>query len=121
MPGQVRYLEAEAAGVRGTSIGVGCYFDDAVHGLLGIQSQVLQGMHHFTTGDAMTDKRLQTLPAYAHLKFALGSETSAITPGQAIALPQPPQIKATAAYLRAHAGNSQSAESRPDSSRETGK
>ena len=30
--GQVLYLEAEAAGVRGT--GIGCYFDDAFHDLL---------------------------------------------------------------------------------------
>ncbi|HJW57687.1 MAG TPA: hypothetical protein VJ577_20685 [Burkholderiaceae bacterium] len=65
MLGQAIYLEAEAAGVRGT--GIGCYFDDAVHGLLGIQSQALQGMDHFAIGGAMTDKRLQTLPAYAYL------------------------------------------------------
>src|SRR5262249_28085307 len=32
--GQVLYLEAEAAGLRGTSIG--CYFDDAMHQLLGL-------------------------------------------------------------------------------------
>jgi len=31
--GQVLYLEAEAAGIRGT--GIGCYFDDSVHELLG--------------------------------------------------------------------------------------
>ena len=33
MIGQVLYLEAEAAGVRGT--GIGCFFDDGMHGLLG--------------------------------------------------------------------------------------
>ena len=64
--GQILYLEAEAAGVRGT--GIGCYFDDAVHDLLGIQNQSLQSMYHFTVGAALTDTRLQTLPAYAHLK-----------------------------------------------------
>jgi hypothetical protein len=32
--GQVLYLEAEAAGARGTSIG--CYFDDAARDLLGL-------------------------------------------------------------------------------------
>jgi hypothetical protein len=32
--GQVLYLEAEAAGLRGT--GIGCYFDDAMHELLGL-------------------------------------------------------------------------------------
>ena len=63
--GQVLYLEAEAAGVRGT--GIGCYFDDGVHEMLGIKNQTLQSMYHFTLGGAVTDTRLQTLPAYAHL------------------------------------------------------
>ena len=64
--GQALYLEAEATGVRGT--GIGCYFDDAVHDLLGIKDQSFQSMYHFTVGTALTDTRLQTLPAYAHLK-----------------------------------------------------
>ena len=34
MIGQVLYLEAEAAGVRGT--GIGCFFDDGMHSLLGL-------------------------------------------------------------------------------------
>ena len=65
MLGQVLYLEAEAGGVRGT--GIGCYFDDGVHDLLGIKSQALQSMYHFTVGAAITDTRLQTLAAYGHL------------------------------------------------------
>ena len=65
MLGQVLYLEAEAAGVRGT--GIGCYFDDAVHDLLGIKDTFIQSMYHFTVGTALEDTRLQTLPAYAHL------------------------------------------------------
>ena len=64
--GQVLYLEAEAAGVRGT--GIGCYFDDAVHEVLGIKGQGLQSLYHFTVGAALADTRLQTLPAYAHLE-----------------------------------------------------
>ena len=64
--GQVLYLETEAAGVRGT--GIGCYFDDAVHDLLGIKDHALQSMYHFTAGAALIDERLQTLPAYAHLQ-----------------------------------------------------
>jgi SagB-type dehydrogenase family enzyme len=60
--GQVFYLEAEAAGVRGT--GIGCYFDDAMHDLLGIQGDALQSMYHFTVGAALTDERLQTLSPY---------------------------------------------------------
>ena len=63
--GQALYLEAEAAGVRGT--GIGCYFDDAVHDLLGIKNQSFQSIYHFTAGTALNDTRLQTLPAYAHL------------------------------------------------------
>ncbi|MGH9857497.1 MAG: nitroreductase, partial [Acidobacteriota bacterium] len=34
--GQVLYLEAEAAGIRGT--GIGCYYDDPMHELLGIKT-----------------------------------------------------------------------------------
>jgi SagB-type dehydrogenase family enzyme len=63
--GQALYLEAEAAGMRGT--GIGCYFDDAVHDVLGIKDQKLQSMYHFTIGAALADERLQTLPGYAHL------------------------------------------------------
>jgi hypothetical protein len=66
MLGQVLYLEAEAAGVRGT--GIGCFFDDGVHELLGLQDQTLQSLYHFTVGGAITDTRLQTLPPYAHLE-----------------------------------------------------
>jgi len=65
MIGHTLYLEAEAAGVRGT--GIGCFFDDAVHETLGITSTVLQDLYHFTVGFPLTDTRLQTLPAYAHL------------------------------------------------------
>lgn len=66
MLGHVLYLEAEAAGVRGT--GIGCYFDDGVHELLGLKSRCLQSLYHFTVGGALTDERLQTLPPYAHLQ-----------------------------------------------------
>jgi nitroreductase len=64
--GQVLYLEAEAAGVRGT--GIGCFFDDGVHDILGIEGHDLQSLYHFTVGEPLTDNRLQTLPPYAHLK-----------------------------------------------------
>lgn len=66
MLGHVLYLEAEAAGMRGT--GIGCYFDDAVHEVLGIKARWLQSVYHFTVGGALTDERLQTLPPYAHLR-----------------------------------------------------
>lgn len=64
--GHVLYLEAEAAGVRGT--GIGCFFDDGVHDVLGIKGRWLQSLYHFTTGNALPDTRLQTLPPYAHLE-----------------------------------------------------
>ena len=66
MIGQVLYLEAEAAGVRGT--GIGCYFDDAVHELLGITDQRFQSLYHFTVGGPLVDERIATIPPYAHLK-----------------------------------------------------
>lgn len=66
MLGHALYLEAEAAGMRGT--GIGCYFDDAVHEVLGINGQEIQSLYHFTVGTALIDQRLQTLPAYAHLE-----------------------------------------------------
>ena len=60
--GQVLYLEAEAAGLRGT--GIGCYFDDALHDLLGIKTMQFQALYHFTVGRPLTDDRIMTLPAY---------------------------------------------------------
>jgi len=62
--GQVLYLEAEAAGVRGT--GIGCFFDDTLHQVLGLADRRFQDLYHFTTGGPVDDSRLQTHPAYAH-------------------------------------------------------
>jgi nitroreductase len=62
MIGQALYLAAEEAGVRGT--GIGCYFDDAVHGILGISDAKLQSLYHFTIGRPVEDTRLTTLRAY---------------------------------------------------------
>jgi hypothetical protein len=62
MIGQVLYLEAEAAGIRGT--GIGCFFDDGMHNLLGLRDRALQSLYHFTVGGPLEDKRLTTLPAY---------------------------------------------------------
>lgn len=60
--GQVLYLEAEAAGSRGT--GIGCYFDDPVHEVLGLEGPQLQNLYHFTVGMPVEDSRLTTLSAY---------------------------------------------------------
>lgn len=65
MIGQVLYLAAEAHGVRGT--GIGCYFDDEVHRLMGLDGNHYQSLYHFTVGRPLEDPRLQTLPPYHHL------------------------------------------------------
>jgi len=62
MIGQLLYLEAEAAGVRGT--GIGCYFDDLVHSALGLENRQFQCLYHFTVGGPADDPRLTTLPPY---------------------------------------------------------
>ncbi len=64
--GQVLYLEAEAAGVRGT--GIGCFFDDPVHEVVGIKDLSIQSLYHFTVGGPVDDQRLMTLPPYHHLQ-----------------------------------------------------
>lgn len=64
--GQVLYLEAEVHGVRAT--GIGCFFDDPVHEIVTMKGRTFQSLYHFTIGGAVEDQRLQTLPAYAHLK-----------------------------------------------------
>jgi hypothetical protein len=65
--GQVLYLEAEAAGIRGT--GIGCYFDDPMHELLGLSGDRFQSLYHFTAGGPLDDLRLRTWPPYAHLEL----------------------------------------------------
>ena len=64
--GHVLYLEAEVAGVRGT--GIGCYFDDAFHSLLGLEGSRFQSLYHFTIGGPIEDTRLMTLAGYSHLQ-----------------------------------------------------
>jgi SagB-type dehydrogenase family enzyme len=66
MIGQVLYLEAEAHGAKGT--GIGCFFDDAVHELLGLTDDRYQSLYHFTVGHPLEDPRLTTLPPYSHLR-----------------------------------------------------
>ncbi|MFA6063103.1 MAG: SagB/ThcOx family dehydrogenase [Gallionella sp.] len=62
MLGQVITLEAEAAGWRGT--GIGCFFDDADHELLGLKDDQFQVIYHYAVGMALDDPRISTLPAY---------------------------------------------------------
>jgi hypothetical protein len=65
MIGQALYLEAEAAGVRAT--GIGCFFDEEMHRLLGLESGAWQSLYHFTVGGAVADHRITTLPPYRNL------------------------------------------------------
>jgi len=51
--------------VRGT--GIGCYFDDLFHDLLGLSGDRFQSLYHFTLGGPVDDPRLRTLAPYAHL------------------------------------------------------
>ena len=60
--GQVLYLKAEVRGIRST--GIGCFFDDPVHEIFGIQDMSYQSLYHFTVGGPVEDTRLTTLLAY---------------------------------------------------------
>ncbi len=62
MLGHIITLQAEAAGWRGT--GIGCFFDDAVHEVLGLQDDQFQVIYHYAIGMALDDARISTLPAY---------------------------------------------------------
>jgi SagB-type dehydrogenase family enzyme len=72
--GHALYLEAEAAGLRGT--GIGCYFDDALHEILGTTSPQFQALYHFTVGRPLTDDRISTLPAYPDRRMRTPGGTS---------------------------------------------
>lgn len=63
MIGQVLYLEAEAAGLRGT--GIGCFFDDPMHDLLGLKGNHYQDLYHFSVGGPIEDSRLANMPPYS--------------------------------------------------------
>ena len=62
MLGHVITLQAEASGWRGT--GIGCFFDEADHEVLGLQDAQFQVIYHYAVGMAVDDPRLLTLPAY---------------------------------------------------------
>jgi len=61
--GQVLYLDAEAHGIRGT--GIGCFFDDPMHSVLGLKTLHYQSLYHFTMGGPVDDLRLRSFPPYA--------------------------------------------------------
>ena len=61
--GQALYLWATAVGLAGT--GIGCFFDDEVHALLGLPADDMQfqDVYHFTVGGGVEDARILTLPS----------------------------------------------------------
>ncbi len=61
--GQALYLLAPAMGLRAT--GIGCFFDDPIHRLLGLHDRTYQCLYNFAIGHPVEDRRLTTLPAYA--------------------------------------------------------
>jgi SagB-type dehydrogenase family enzyme len=63
--GQQLYLEATALKLSAT--GIGCYLDDVLHRMLGLEERRFQSLYHFTVGRAIVDMRLTTLPPYHHL------------------------------------------------------
>jgi SagB-type dehydrogenase family enzyme len=62
MIGQAFYLAGEAVGFQGC--GIGCFFDDIVHSMLGLSGWKYQDLYHFTLGRALSDPKLIDLPAY---------------------------------------------------------
>jgi SagB-type dehydrogenase family enzyme len=75
--GQALYLQAEAEGLRGT--GIGCYFDDAVHELLGLRDTTLQVLYHFTVGQAVVDGRISTEPPYSAERQLIDTPLTALS------------------------------------------
>jgi SagB-type dehydrogenase family enzyme len=72
MIGQVLYLEAEAAGARGT--GIGCFYDDAVHEVLALSDDRWQSLYHFSMGVPVEDARLTTEPGYSWEGSGIGEQ-----------------------------------------------
>ncbi|MDI1310414.1 MAG: SagB family peptide dehydrogenase [Methylotenera sp.] len=61
--GQVLYLQAEMFGLRGT--GIGCFFDDPIHELLGLTDETFQTIYHFTVGLPLDDTRIENVPTFS--------------------------------------------------------
>ncbi|MBK5971178.1 MULTISPECIES: SagB/ThcOx family dehydrogenase [Thiorhodovibrio] len=69
--GQVFYLGAEACDRQGT--GIGCFFDDALHELLGLHDRGFQVLYQFTVGKALVDTRIATEPPYPAFQQPTGA------------------------------------------------
>ncbi len=51
-----------------TCVGLGLFFDDPVHELMGRPDDAFQSLYHFTVGGPREDARLATRAAYPHLE-----------------------------------------------------
>jgi len=60
--GQQLYLEATALDLNAT--GIGCYLDDVMHRMLGLEDNTFQTMYHFTIGRAIQDTRVSMREPY---------------------------------------------------------
>ncbi len=60
--GQQLYLEATALGLSAT--GIGCYLDDVMHRMLGLEDDTFQTMYHFTVGRSIIDTRMSMREPY---------------------------------------------------------
>ena len=60
--GQQLYLEATALNLSAT--GIGCYLDDVMHRMLGLEDETFQTLYHFTVGRAILDSRVSMREAY---------------------------------------------------------
>ena len=70
------YLEAEAARIRST--GIGCFFDDVMHEVLGLEGPAFQTLYHFTVGGHVDDPRLRVALAPPELaRHRSGSQQKA--------------------------------------------
>jgi len=61
--GQALYLAAEARGLQGT--GIGCFFDEPVREVAGLEASDFTTLYHFTVGRGVVDPRVETGPAYS--------------------------------------------------------
>jgi rhodanese-related sulfurtransferase/nitroreductase len=80
--GHVLYLEAETLGFRGT--GIGCYFDDSMHEIMGFEDATFASLYHFTVGLAPVDTRITTLPPYGQREAAAEPDIIELKPDKSL-------------------------------------
>ena len=76
--GQVLYLAAEAVSSRAT--GIGCFYDEPVHEVLGLSGHEWQSLYHFSMGVPIEDTRLTTEPGYPWETSGSGPQTPGSRP-----------------------------------------